>query len=429
MNRPPGRYKPDNSGLYRIDVNGKYGFMDRSGKTMITPQFDEAYGFSEGLAAVRVGTKFGYIDTKGVIAITPQFDQASAFRYGRAAVKLCCGPFFDGADSKVGRVGKNRYGFIDKDGKYVGTPSLLWVQSGFGGGFTLVRVDGGYGIMDRSGKVVIADKVEEVGWGGSGGFTAGLAPAAMGGKWGYIDTTGKWIIDPQFESAHDFADGLAQVTVGGRWGYIDQRGKFVVNPQYWSGHQFSEGYAGFSSDSKTWGFIDTTGRVVVPAKFGVDTPVVSTSCVGPFSEGLAPVFTEEGWGFIDPTGKMVVSPQFGSAGGFNSGLSEVTVDGKKAYVTKGGAFVVDPFPGTNARAERTRMATEAATRGRPDCMGALCAIATLEAGNFNVANRSRLEGDWVGTIGRLTIAVHGSIDWSGWCDRRQEIVLNAHQSD
>ena len=71
MNRPPGRYKPDNSGLYRININGKYGFMDRFGKTDITPQFDAAYGFSEGLAAVRIGTKWGYIDKKGVVVITP----------------------------------------------------------------------------------------------------------------------------------------------------------------------------------------------------------------------------------------------------------------------------------------------------------------------------------------------------------------------
>jgi len=28
-----GRYRPDNSGLYRINVDGKIGFMDRSGKT------------------------------------------------------------------------------------------------------------------------------------------------------------------------------------------------------------------------------------------------------------------------------------------------------------------------------------------------------------------------------------------------------------
>ncbi len=48
MNRPPGRYKPDNSGLYPINVNGKYGFMDRSGKTVIKPQFDHTMG--EGVA-------------------------------------------------------------------------------------------------------------------------------------------------------------------------------------------------------------------------------------------------------------------------------------------------------------------------------------------------------------------------------------------
>src|ERR1035441_6437514 len=76
MNRPPGPYKPDNGGLYPINVNGKYGFMDRSGKTVVTPQFDGAGGFSEGLAQVRVGTKSGYINTKGVLVITPQFDAA-----------------------------------------------------------------------------------------------------------------------------------------------------------------------------------------------------------------------------------------------------------------------------------------------------------------------------------------------------------------
>jgi len=58
MNRPPGRYKPNNGGLYPINVNGKYGFMDRSGKAVSTPQFDGVIGFSEGLASVRVGTKW-----------------------------------------------------------------------------------------------------------------------------------------------------------------------------------------------------------------------------------------------------------------------------------------------------------------------------------------------------------------------------------
>ena len=31
----------------------KYGFIDKSGKVVIEPQFDEAYPFSEGLAWVQ----------------------------------------------------------------------------------------------------------------------------------------------------------------------------------------------------------------------------------------------------------------------------------------------------------------------------------------------------------------------------------------
>ncbi len=71
LNRQPASYKPDNGDLYAINVDGKYGFMNVTGKTVITPQFDDAYDFSEGLAAVRIDTKFGFIDTKGVVIVTP----------------------------------------------------------------------------------------------------------------------------------------------------------------------------------------------------------------------------------------------------------------------------------------------------------------------------------------------------------------------
>jgi len=336
LNRPPGPFKVDNSGLYPINVNGKYGFMDRSGKTVITPQFEETRGFSEGLANVRIGTKFGYINTKGEVVITPQFDAAMVFANGRAAVKLCCGTW---GQQNV----NNRFGFIDKDGKYISSPEFLLVSMRFGGGFALVRgADGRNGIMDRSGKVVAVANVDQ---GAYFGFTDGLAPAAAGGKWGYIDTTGKWVINPQFDSAYDFADGLAPVQAGGRWGYIDQNGKFVINPQFDEASSFNDGYASFRSGDK-YGFIDTKGRVVVEPQFvGLRKPGWYEPAAGFFKEGLARVKTEDGWGFIDTTGKMVLSPQFDSAGDFQNGLARVTVAGKEAYVNKAGAFVVDPYPG------------------------------------------------------------------------------------
>ncbi len=325
---------------------------------------------------MRVGTKWGYINTKGAVAITPQFNGAGGFRYGRAIVIL-----------------GDRYGFIDRDGKYISSPTFRWAVP-FSGDWTPVQTsDGTFALVDRSGKVVVLDKVQQLGY----SLTARIIPAASGGKWGFIDTTGKWVIDPQFEEVKYFADGLAPVRVGGRWGYIDQKGKFIVNPQYDRGFEFSEGLAWFENGGK-FGFVDSKGRVVVDAKF---------LAASGFSEGLAPVKTDDGWGYIDPTGKMVVSPQFDMASSFQNGLALVTVLGKVAYITTTGAFVVDPFPGP----ERARMAAQVAAKvnASVDCESEACGVAVLEAAKANAANRSRLEGEWVGTTGRLTIAIDGSI--------------------
>jgi WG containing repeat len=46
---------------------------------IIPPQYDVAYGFSEGLARIRVGDKWGYIDKTGQMAIPPQYEYTSGF--------------------------------------------------------------------------------------------------------------------------------------------------------------------------------------------------------------------------------------------------------------------------------------------------------------------------------------------------------------
>jgi hypothetical protein len=111
--------------------------------------------------------------------------------------------------------------------------------------------------------VVLSGKFDSA-WGL--GFAPGLWPASSGGKWGYIDATGQWVVDPQFEGARNFADGLAPVIVGGKWGYIDQKGKFLVNPQYDSGDEFFEGRAIVFTNERGFGILDTKGRVVTELK-------------------------------------------------------------------------------------------------------------------------------------------------------------------
>lgn len=59
---------------------------------------------------------------------------------------------------------------------------------------------------------------------------SGLFAVIQGGKCGYIDKTGKIIINPQFDMAMSFSEGLAIVRIGDKYGYIDKTGKYVWNP-------------------------------------------------------------------------------------------------------------------------------------------------------------------------------------------------------
>src|ERR1039457_6391582 len=92
----------DNSLRLLVKFNGKYGYCDRGGTTVIPPQFNAASIFSEGLAPVRVNGKDGFIDTNGNMVIPPGFDKASIFMNARAAVQK------DG-----------KWGYINQTGKMV----------------------------------------------------------------------------------------------------------------------------------------------------------------------------------------------------------------------------------------------------------------------------------------------------------------------
>ncbi len=53
--------KKDSSGLFPISQNDKYGYIDRTGKITIKPQFDWAGAFSEGLAGEGMGKDKDFI--------------------------------------------------------------------------------------------------------------------------------------------------------------------------------------------------------------------------------------------------------------------------------------------------------------------------------------------------------------------------------
>lgn len=204
-----------------------------------------------------------------------------------------------------------------------------------------------WGFIDKSGRLVI-----ELQYAGAGEFAEGLAPVCVGvGEplrysdgwpeyrdhvYGYVDRTGRMAIAPSFETAEPFSEGLALVRQGDKSGYIDTNGVFVLPPQFEDAGNFSEGLAPVKV-SKRWGFIDKTGEFVVEPQYrGAQS----------FSEGPAPIETSEGYGFIDKTGEFVIDPEFEYTSGFEDGLASVRrhvdddLGDEEGFIDKTGQLVI-----------------------------------------------------------------------------------------
>ena len=198
--------------LLPIGSNQGFGYIDGNGKVVISPRFQWADDFSEGLARVSVGDRMGFIDTSGNTVIEPQYAWAGSFREKRAVVEV-----------------EGKYGSID-DAGYMAIAPRFDRADVFSGGLAVVQLEGRYGYVDMSGDFAVEPRYD---W--SGRFSEGLALTLSGSTYGYIDRAGELVISlpappglpstPETES-EGAGDGLgiareAGVAVGAHPGFPD----------------------------------------------------------------------------------------------------------------------------------------------------------------------------------------------------------------
>lgn len=167
----------------------------------------------------------------------------------------------------------------------------------------------------------------------------------------------------RYDCVWDFCEGLARVSKDRKYGFIDTSGREVVPCKYDDARDFREGmaYVELQSDKtitfntgwtlpegRLGGYVDKTGREVIPCQYlqGWD-----------FSDGLAkvsleiwdldmpdpdvpfPLPSDTKWFFIDKTGGVVLE-DVKDKDFFFDGLSRISRDGKTGFVDKNGHEVV-----------------------------------------------------------------------------------------
>jgi hypothetical protein len=101
----------------------------------------------------------------------------------------------------------------------------------------LVGVGKKRGFIDRIGEWAIEPVYDY-----ASPFSQGLAPVSMNGRWGFIDKSGKVVIKmKRGHNGRSFHDGLAGVRKNDQWGFIDQTGRWAIKPCYRKIDRFSFG--------------------------------------------------------------------------------------------------------------------------------------------------------------------------------------------
>ncbi len=206
-----------------------------------------------------------------------------------------------------------------------------------------------------------------------------LAQAKSGDNWGYINTKGEFVIDAQYKNCHAFSegfapiydkkaktfyfikpdgskldteidkfklknifgfgtkgfeDGLVPVQVGKQWGYLNTSGKLLVPAKFDKAQEFNSGF----------GVTESSNRFYIISKDGSEKQVDISGLedVKRFSEGLAPYRVNGQWGFINTEGAVVIEAQYKGIGYLSEGLAWVKNEaGQVGFIDSKGNVKID----------------------------------------------------------------------------------------
>ncbi|MFM9983830.1 MAG: WG repeat-containing protein [Flavobacteriales bacterium] len=273
-----------------------YGYYSSTGTLVVPYQFEMANNFNSGLAGVRLDNMWGFIDKSGKMVITPQFDgivdnsdddwmgdYSFDFDLGYNFSSNYCIVTKNGLDGIIDKTGKVildftfsslqltydensiiaekceganincRFGVIDMSGKTIVKFEYSGIDynSGFyklyqgstQSAFFGTQTGGVIGFANQDGKIIVPCMYDNEGdhtfenmgyaftnqrYRGAGVYE-GIVLVCLNNLWGYLDANGNEIIPFQFEEASAFARDSAEVTLNGHKFIINKQGRCIQN--------------------------------------------------------------------------------------------------------------------------------------------------------------------------------------------------------
>lgn len=339
-----------------MKIDGKTGFIDRSGQFIIPPVLEAAQPFMPGFpyTAARQDGTFGVIDRTGAWKFRVEADDLL-----RAEEPRQSHPF--GWHVQKG----NRWGLLDldghvlldsdydqrlqrcEDGRLVVFENKEWLYFRSDGSPLqpsdgrlinsscsslppyILKIGDKFGLVDGNGNAITPTTFEALRWIGKDLWTA-----KVDGKWGRIGADGHWVIAPKFETLSRDAS-IIVAGVDGKRGFLRPDGSWLIEPKFDAARVRDSETAFVTLDGATGILRLKDQSWAVPPRPGVMCNIpfglmwqngghrallspngdiwidIAAERIGfRFEDGLLTFLKDGKWGVTDTAGQVIVQPSY-----------------------------------------------------------------------------------------------------------------------
>lgn len=294
----------------------KWGVIDASGNEIIEPKYETIQNSGEGMFAVRINEKWGVLDANGELVIDSKYNKVKEFKNNYA----------------LALTNENKWCLLSKEGTEVFPKGLKdYKISALNEGIALIlnTSEGKFGYMDLTGNWIIEPTYVK-----AKAFYNGRAAYLENEKWGYLNTSGEKVIKAQYVKVSKFNENIAQVSNGNTWSYIDVNGNKLGQGGYIKAQSFNDGHAIIRDHTKKVGVINPDGSIAIKPEWDKIERIDSKSYVA--------VLKGKKWGFVDYKGNVVIEPQYDQVDVFRNGLAAVLIKKKWGFINEQNEIVIEP---------------------------------------------------------------------------------------